>query len=106
MNHFTGTSGKLAYWVERCGAYFLFLFLSRKIKFLIDVLVTILGIHRLSKEAAGFWKILLGATYNLCVLSFFTFVFSPYGNDEQKERAVEHRFELKGVESPKCNYCT
>ena len=24
----------------------------------------------------GFWKILLGATYNLCILSFFTPVFS------------------------------
>ena len=106
VNQFIGTFGKIAYWVERCGAYFASFLL---VKFLIDILVTILRaleIHRLSKQTTGFWKILLGATYNLFVLSIFTSVFSPNENEEQKERAAEHGVELKGVESPKYNFCT
>ena len=62
VNQFIGTFGKIAYWVERCGAYFACFLL---VKFLIDILVTILRaleIHRLSKQTTGFWKILLGAT--------------------------------------------
>ena len=106
VNQFIGTFGKIAYWVERCGAY-IACFLHAK--FLIDILVTItwaLEIHRLSKQTTGFWKILLGATYNLFNLSIFTSVFSHNENDEQKERAAEHRVELKGVESPKYTHCT
>ena len=107
VNQFIGTSGRIAYWVERCGAYFACFLL---VKLLFDILVTILWaleIHRLSKQTTEFWKILLGATYNLFVLSIFTSVFSysPKENNEQKERAAEHRVEFKGVESPKCNHC-
>ena len=33
-------------------------------------------IRKISNKTMGFWKILLGATYNLCVLLFLTPVFS------------------------------
>ena len=73
---FKGTFGIITFYLEKIGVYFAcFLF----IKFLTEVFVTIIRafeIHRISNKTMGFWKILFGAIYNLCILSFFTPVFS------------------------------
>ena len=39
-------------------------------------------IHRISQNTVGFWKLLLGATYNLFILSIFTSIFSNIDPDE------------------------
>ena len=73
---FKGTFGIMTFYLEKIGVYFA-CFLC--IKFLTDVIVTIITafqIHKISNKTMGFWKILVGATYNLCILSFFTPVFS------------------------------
>ena len=75
-DQFKGTFGIITFYLEKIGVYFA-CFLC--IKFLTDVIVTIIRafeIHKISNKTMGFWKILLGATYNLCILSFFTPVFS------------------------------
>ena len=73
---FKGTFGIITFYLEKIGVYFAcFLWL----KFLTDVIVTFIRafeIHKISNKTMVFWKILLGATYNLCILSFFTPVFS------------------------------
>ena len=73
---FKGTFGIITLYLEKIGVCFA-CFLC--IKFLTDVIVTIIRafeIHKISNKTMGFWKILLGATYNLCILSFFKPVFS------------------------------
>ena len=73
---FKGTFGIITFYLEKIRNY-LACFLC--IKFLTDVIVTIIRafeIHKISNKTMVFWKILLGATYNLCILSFFTPVFS------------------------------
>ena len=75
-DQFKGTFGIITFYLEKIGVYFA-CFLC--IKFLTDVIVTIIRafeIHKISNKTMGFWKFLLGATYNLCILSFFTPVFS------------------------------
>ena len=70
------TFGIITFYLKKIGVYFA-CFLC--IKFLTDVIVTIIRsfeIHKIFNKTMGFWKILLGATHNLCILSFFTPVFS------------------------------
>ena len=74
--HFKGTFGIITFYLEKIGVNFAG-FLCKK--FLTDVIVTIIRafeIHKISTKTMGFWKILLRATYNLCILSYFTPVFS------------------------------
>ena len=73
---FKGIFGIIIFYLEKIGAYFA-CFLC--IKFFTDVIVTIIRafeILKISNRTRSFWKNLLGATYNLCILSFFTPVFS------------------------------
>ena len=76
MNSFIGTFGFVAFFLEKIGIHFAcFLFL----KFLLEIIVTIikaLEINKLTNRTMSFWKIILGATYNLFVLSVFTSIFS------------------------------
>ena len=72
---FKGTFGITTFYLEKIRVYFA-CFLC--IKFLTDVVVTIIWpfeIHKISNKTMSFWKTLLGATDNLCILSFFTPVF-------------------------------
>ena len=73
---FIGTFGFVAFFLEKIGIYFAcFLFL----KFLLEIIVTIvkaLEINKLTNRTMSFWKIILGAMYNLFVLSVFTSIFS------------------------------
>ena len=75
-DRFIGTFGKVAYYLEKIGTWFaVFLVL----KLLLDIVISFLKaleIHRLTGATVGFGKILLGATYNLFVLSIFTSMFA------------------------------
>lgn len=82
IKQFKGTFGMIAYYLEKLGIYFA-CFLC--IEFIIKLIVTILKafeIHRISQNTVGFWKLLLGATYNLFILSIFTSIFSNIDPDE------------------------
>ena len=82
INNFIGTFGFVAFFMEKRGVYFAcFLF----IKFLLETIVTIikaLETNKLTNRTMSFWKILLGATYNLFIVSIFTSIFSKEKNQE------------------------
>ena len=54
-------------------------------------------IHKMSNRTIGFWKILLGATYNLFVLSVFTSIFSegkPTPSAPSQQRRVSSNYNI------------
>ena len=54
-------------------------------------------IHKMSNRTIGFWKILLGATYNLFVLSVFTSIFSegkPTPSAPSRQRRVSSNYNI------------
>ena len=97
VTQFTGTFGIITYYLEKLGIYFA-VFLC--IKFILDVITTMLRafeIHKMSNRTIGFWKILLGATYNLFVLSVFTSIFSegkPTPSAPSRQRRVSSNYNI------------
>ena len=84
-NSFKRTFGTITYYLEKIGMYFA-CFLC--LKFVTDIVVAIVGAfepHTISNKTLGFWKIMLGATYNLFNLSLFTAVFS---NEERRSAPI------------------
>ena len=85
LDHFKSTFGEIGYYIERAGILFACFML---IKFLIDVVIFILRafeIQKLSKNTIGFWKTLLGASYNLFLLSIVTSIYQTPKNDEKSD---------------------
>ena len=85
LDNFKSTFGEIGYYVERARILFA-CFMS--IKFLMDVVIFILRtfeIQKLSKNTIGFWKTLLGASYNLFLLSIVTSIYQTPKDDENSE---------------------
>ena len=85
LDHFKSTFGEIGYYIERAGILFACFML---IKFLIDVVIFILRafeIQKLSKNTIGFWKTLLGASYNLFLLSIVTSIYQTHKDDENSD---------------------
>ena len=86
LDHFKSTFGEIGYYIERAGILFACFML---IKFLIDVVIFILRafeIQKLSKnKTLNFWKTLLGASYNLFLLSIVTSIYRTPKDDENSD---------------------
>ena len=85
LYHFKSTFGEIGFHIERAGILFACFML---IKFLIDVVIFTLRafeIQKLSKNTIGFWKTLLGASYNLFLLSIVTSIYRTPKDDENSD---------------------
>ena len=94
LDHFKSTFGEIGYYVERAGILFACFML---IKFLIDVVTFILRAfekQKLSKNTIGFWKTLLGASYNLFLLSIVTSIYQTPKNDENSDNNTMNQTEV------------
>ena len=83
LDHFKSTFGEIGYYVERAGVLFACFMLIKF--FFIDIVIFILRdfeIKKLSKNTIGFWKTLLGASYNLFLLSIVTSIYQTPKDDE------------------------
>ena len=83
--HFKSTFGEIGFYVQRAGLLFACFVL---IKFLIDVVIYILRafeIQKLSKNTIGFWKTILGASYNLFLLTIVTSIYQTPEDDENSD---------------------
>ena len=82
VNKSIGNFGFVAFFLQKGGIYFAcFLF----IKFLLEIVLTIiknLEINKLNIRTLSFWKIMLGATYNVFVLLVF---FSTFSNKKYQD---------------------
>ena len=68
-NSFKRTFGTITYYLEKIGMYFA---CFPCLKFITDIVVAIVRafeLHTISNKTLGFWKIMLGAIYNLFILS-------------------------------------
>ena len=85
LDHFKSTFEEIGYYIERAGILFACFML---IKFFIDVIIFILRafeIQKLLKNTIGFWKTLLGASYNLFLLSIVTSNYQTPKDDENSD---------------------
>ena len=81
---FRHTFGTVGLWLEKCGIWFAVILF---VELIIDVTVTVvraIEIHRLTGASVGFGKILLCATYNLFMVSFFLSMFTISTKDIPK----------------------
>ena len=78
--------GSAAYCLEKLGIWYaVFLFL--KLITEIVVFLKAFEIHRLTGATVSFSKILLGAVFNLFVLSIFTSIFNRHGANDDEIKA-------------------
>ena len=76
MSSFIGTFGFVAFFLEKIGIYFACFLFHKFLLETIETIIKALEIIKFTNRTMSFWKIILGATYNLFVLSVFTSIFS------------------------------
>ena len=92
---FVLTFGTVGYWLEKCGIWFA-IFLT---KLIIDIIVTVmrtLEIHRITGRSISSGKVLLSATYNLCMVSILSSVDLPAKPIESSTPIAVERQESTG----------